>query len=40
MDNKNRLIIINYEGVNVELIWDIINKDLHALRHQLEKTQR
>ena len=36
---RNRLVH-DYEGVNVELIWDIINKDLHALRHQLEKTQR
>jgi uncharacterized protein with HEPN domain len=28
-------IVHDYEGVNLEIIWDIVNKDLEPLRRQL-----
>ncbi|MCL2087911.1 MAG: DUF86 domain-containing protein [Oscillospiraceae bacterium] len=33
---RNRLVH-NYEGVNFELVWDIIKIDLNALKKQLEE---
>lgn len=29
-------IVHDYEGVNLEIIWDIVNNDLETLRRQLE----
>jgi len=32
---RNRLVH-DYEGVNLELVWDVVKHDLNALRKQLE----
>jgi len=32
---RNRLVH-DYEGVNLELVWDVVKHDLDALRKQLE----
>lgn len=34
---RNRIIVHDYEGVNVRLIWEIVETDIKLLKDQLEE---